>query len=410
MSWRRARVGRLSEDMMDFRVSEQEEAFRAEVRAFFDREFPPEFLQALEAEPLGERKLYDECIRRLAAKGWLGIGWPREYGGMERSMTEQLVYYIEMYLRLPHKVINPVGVATALAAPVLMRFGSDELKSEFLPRILRGGATICLGYSEPTAGTDLVGLQTTAVADGEDYVINGQKSFTTAAEYADYCWLSAKTDPNAQKRSQGISLLIVDMRSPGIKVRGVPTMARYNVNDVSFQDVRVPRRNLVGEENQGWQYVTQALSNERIGFGVEAAILRHTFEETLEYAVGARRGGRLLSQGSTMRQKLAQLAIELEVARLFGARLIWLLEQGIVPYYEASMAKVFITELEQRLANAAMQALGLDAQLQKSSKGVLLGGRVEDSYRYSVMGTIGGGSNEVQRIIMAVAGLGLPRG
>ena len=394
---------------MDFRTTEREEAFRDEVRAFFDVEFPPEFLRELEAEPLEERKLYSECIRRLARKGWLGIGWPREYGGMERSMVEQLIYYIEMYLRLPHKVINPVGVATALAAPVIMRFGSEELKSEFLPRILRGEATFCLGYSEPAAGTDLGGLQTLAVADGDEYVINGQKSFTTAAEYADYCWLSAKTDPDAQKRSQGISLLIVDMRSPGITVRGVPTMSRFRVNDVSFEDVRVPKRNLVGVENQGWRYVTQALSNERIGFGVQAAILRHEFGEMLGYAVRTPRGGRSLSDHPVVRQKLAQLAIELEVARLLGARLIWLLEKGEVPYHESSMAKVFVTELEQRLANTGMQVLGLYAQLQKDSREAPAGGRIEDLYRYSVMGTIGGGSNEVQRIITAVAGLGLPR-
>lgn len=189
---------------MDFKTTEQEEKFRQDVRKFFNEEFPPEFLQDLEAEPEEERKLYNECVHRLARKGWLGIGWSKEYGGMECSVTQQLIYYIEMYLRLPPKVINPVGVATALAAPVIMKFGSAELKKELLPRILKGHAKFCLGYSEPAAGSDLVGLQTTAIADKGDYVVNGQKAFTTAAEYADFCWLSVKTDPNATRRNQGI--------------------------------------------------------------------------------------------------------------------------------------------------------------------------------------------------------------
>jgi alkylation response protein AidB-like acyl-CoA dehydrogenase len=395
---------------MEFRTTEQEEAFRGEVRDFFDSEFPPEFLKDLEVEPDEERGVYDECVRRLASKGWLGIGWPREYGGMERPLTEQLIYYIEMYLRLPHRVINPVGVATALAAPVIMMFGSGGLKSEYLPKILKGEATFCLGYSEPAAGTDLVGLQTRAVVDGDQYIVNGQKAFTTAAEIADYCWLSVKTDPNATKRNQGISLLIVDMQTPGISVRGVPTMSRYRVNDVFFRDVKVPKKNLVGEENQGWTYITQALSHERLGFGVQAAILKHTFEQLLKHACEVTRNGRPLSDDRTIRQKLAQLAIEIEISRLFGSRLIWMLEKGMSTYYEAAMAKVFVTELEQRLANTGMQILGLQGQLKRGSPWAPLDGEIEDAYRYSVMGTIGGGSNELQRMITAIAGLGLPRG
>jgi len=395
---------------MDFRITEKEEVFRRKVQAFFDAEFPPEFLQQLEAELPEERRLYDESIRRLASKGWLGIGWPNEYGGMECSMTEQLLYYIEMYLRLPQRVINPVGVATALVAPVIMKFGSEELKKEFLPKILKGEATFCLGYTEPTAGTDLIGLQTSAVADGNEYVINGQKAFTSAAECAHYCWLSARTDPEAIKRSQGISLFIVDMKSLGITVRGVPTMSRFKVNDVFFNDVRVPEKNLVGEINQGWTYITQALSHERLGFGVLVAVLKHTFDELMEHAKETRRKGEPLCKDPTVQHKLAQLAIELEVARLLAARLVWMLGKGVVPYQESSMAKVFVTELERRLANAGMQMLGLYGQLKKGSKWAPLMGRIEDAYRYSIMGPIGGGPNEVQRMIIAIAGLGLPRG
>lgn len=395
---------------MDFRITEKEEVFRQEMQAFFDTVFPSEFLQQLEAEPLEERKFYDESIRRLASKGWLGIGWPKEYGGMECSMTEQLLYYIEMYLRLPQRVINPVGVATALVAPVIMNFGSEELKNEFLPKILRGAATFCLGYTEPTAGTDLIGLQTTAVYDVNEYVIDGQKAFTSAAECADYCWLSARTNPEATKRTQGISLFIVDMKTPGITVRGVPTMSRFRVNDVFFHNVRVPEKNLVGEINRGWTYITQALSHERLGFGVLVAVLKHTFDELMEYTREMRLKGEFFSNYPLLRHKLSQLAIELEVARLLAARLVCILEKDIVPYQESSMAKVFVTELEKRLANTGMQILGLLGQLKKGSKWTPLGGKIEDAYRYSIMGTIGGGSNEIQRIIIAIAGLGLPRG
>jgi alkylation response protein AidB-like acyl-CoA dehydrogenase len=395
---------------MDFRISETEEVFRQKGQAFFDTVFPSEFLKQLEAEPLEERKLYDESIRRLASKGWLGIGWPKEYGGMECSMTEQLLYYIEMYLRLPQRVINPVGVATALVAPVIMKFGSEELKNEFLPKILRGEATFCLGYTEPTAGTDLIGLQTTAVYDTNDYIINGQKAFTSAAECADYCWLSARTNPEAVKRTQGISLFIVDMKTPGITIRGVPTMSRFRVNDVFFHNVRVPEKNLVGEINQGWTYITQALSHERLGFGVLVAVLKHTFNELMEYTREKRRKGGFFSNYPILRHKLSQLAIELEVARLLAARLVWILEKGIVPYQESSMAKVFVTEFEQRLANTGMQILGLYGQIKKGSKWAPIEGKIEDDYRYSIMGTIGGGSNEIQRMIIAIAGLGLPRG
>ena len=394
---------------MDFRPSEHELVFSQEVRNFFETELPPEFLQALEAEPPGSWRLYRECIQKLASKGWLGIGWPREYGGMERSLKEQLVYYIEMYIRLPPKVINPLGVATALAAPVIIKFGSEELKKEYLPKILKGKATFCLGYSEPTAGSDLVGLQTRAVLDGDDYVINGQKAFTSAAEYADYCWLSAKTNLHAPKRSQGISLFILDMKSPGVTVREVLTLARYSVNNVFFENVRVPKKSLVGEENQGWKYITQALSHERLGFGVQAAILKRSFDEMMEHAREVRRKVMPLSW-RLMRHKLAQLAIEIEVARLLAARLVWMLEKGEVPYQESSMAKVFVTELERCLANTGMQMLGLYGQLQKSCGRTPLSGKVEEAYRYSIMGPIGGGSNEVQRMIIAIAGLGLPRG
>jgi len=394
---------------LDFKTTEKEETFRQEVREFFDKEFPPEFLQDVEAEPEEERKLYNECVRRLAGKGWLGIGWPREYGGMECSVTQQLIYYIEMYLRLQPKVINPVGVATALAAPVIMKFGSEELKKEYLPKILKGQATFCLGYSEPAAGSDLVGLQTSAVAEGNEYVINGQKAFTTAAEYAGFCWLSAKTDTKVAKRSRGISLFIVDMKSPGIAVQPVPTMSKFRVNNVSLNNVRVPKRNRVGEENQGWTYITQALSQERLGFGVQAAILKHTFDELMQYARETYHNSKPLYKEPIVRDKLARLAIELEVAQLLAARVVWMLEGGVVAYHQASIAKVFVTELEQRLVNVGMQILGLHGQLRKGSKWAPLEGKIEDAYRHSVMATIGGGSTEVQRMIIAIAGLGLPR-
>lgn len=386
---------------MEFRFTEQEEAFRKEVREFFSQELGPEYEGWT---PL--QRFRPDFSRKLGKKGWIGIAWPKEYGGLGRPHMEQLIYGEEMlYHRAP---ASAHILAQNMVGPTLINVGSEEHKKEFLPKILSGEVTFCLAYTEPDAGSDLASMQTSAVADGDDYIINGQKTLISFAGEAHYCWLAARTDPNAPKKHRGLSLFIVDMNTPGITVQKLETMFDYAIYEVFFDNLRVPKSALVGELNRGWYYIAQALDHERIFFGAVSAEHRRYFQDLVQYAKETHRNGKPVGEDPIIRQKLAQLAIELEVGRLLGYRLAWLLSKGGVPYAEASMTKVFTTELERRLANTAMQILGLHGQLKEGPQ-VPFKGFMEWWYRFSLLQAVGGGTNEIQRMIIAIAGLGLPR-
>lgn len=386
---------------MDFGFTQDEEAFRQEIRQFLRQELG---LERKERTPL---ELFSpDFSRKLAEKGWLGVGWPKEYGGLGRPYTQQLIYGEEMlYYRAP---ASAHILAQNMVGPTLIAVGSEEQKREFLPRILKGEIVFCLGYTEPNAGSDLANCQTTAVADGDDFIINGQKLFTSFAGQADYAWMTVRTDPNAPKKHRGLSMFIVDMKTPGITVGKLDTMWDYPLYEVFFDNVRVPKTAVVGELNQGWYYLTTALDHERIFMGATVAQHRRLFEDLVQYAKETHHNGKPLSKDPIIRQRLAQLAIDLEIGRLFGYRVAWLLGQGVVPFSEASITKVFTSELERRLANTAMQILGLHGQLEREPRAPF-NGYMEWEYRFSIMMAIGGGSNEIQRIIIAIAGLGLPR-
>ena len=386
---------------MDFGFTQEEEAFRQEIRQFLRQELGPEH-KGRTPQDLFSR----DFSRKLAEKGWLGVGWPKEYGGLGRPYTEQLVYSEEM---MYHKA--PAGahvLAQNMVGPSLIRVGSEEQKREFLPRILKGEIVFCLGYTEPNAGTDLANCQTTAVADGDDYIINGQKLFTSFAGQADYAWMTVRTDPDAPKKHRGISMFIVDMKTPGITVGKLDTMWDYALYEVFFDNVRVPKTAVVGELNQGWHYLTTALDHERVFMGGVVAQHRRLFEGLVQYAKETYRNGKPLSKAPVIRQRLAQLAIDLEVGRLFAYRVAWLLGQGTVPFSEASMTKIFTSELERRLANTAMQVLGLYGPLSEGARAPF-DGYMGWEYKFSLMQAVGGGSNEIERILIAIAGLGLPR-
>lgn len=386
---------------MDFRFTEEEEAFRREVRHFLEQELRPEDQTWGPA-----RSVRPDFTRKLAQKGWLGIGWPKEYGGLGRPYMEQLIYGEEMtYHRAP---TGAHILAQNMVGPTLIQAGGDEHKREFLPRILRGEVVFCLGYTEPGAGSDLASLQTRAIAEGDYYVIAGQKTLISFAGQAHYCWLGARTDPDVPKH-RGISLFIVDMKTPGVTIRPIETMADYEICEIFFDDVRVPKSALVGEPNRGWYYIATALDHERVFMGAIVAGHRRTFEELVQYAKERRQSGKPLSKNPIIRQKLAELAVELEVGRMLGYRVAWLLGKGVVPYHEASVTKVFTSELEQRLTNVGMQIMGLPGLLREGSKWAPLRGYMEWAYRFSILGTIGGGTNEIQRNIIALVGLGLPR-
>lgn len=386
---------------MDFGFTEEEDAFRQEIREFLSTELDPDYKGRTPLDRFSR-----EFTRKLADKGWLGVGWPKEYGGLGRPHTEQLVYSEEMMYSSA-----PAGahiLAQNMVGPSLVRVGTEEQKKEYLPKILRGEQVWCLGYTEPNAGTDLAACQTSAVLDGDEWVINGQKMFTSFAEHADYAWMTVRTDPNAPKRHRGISMFIVDMKTPGITVGSMDSMFDYPLYEVFFDNVRVPKNAVVGELNHGWNYLTTALDHERVFMGGCVAQHRRVFEQMVEYAKTHYRNGKLITEDPIIRQRLAQLAIDLQVGRLFAYRVAWIVGKGVVPFAEASMTKIFTSELEQRIANTAMQILGLHGPLIEGAHAPF-DGYMAWEYKFSLMQAVGGGSNEIERILIAIAGLGLPR-
>ena len=386
---------------MDFGFTEEEDAFRQEIREFLRTELDPDYKGRTPQERFSR-----EFTRKLADKGWLGVGWPKEYGGLGRPHTQQLVYSEEMMYSSAPAAAHIL--AQNMVGPSLVRVGTEEQKKEYLPRILSGELVWCLGYTEPNAGSDLAACQTSAVLDGDEWVINGQKMFTSFAEHADYAWMTVRTDPNAPKKHRGISMFIVDMKTPGITVGSMDSMFDYPLYEVFFDNVRVPENAVVGELNQGWNYLTTALDHERVFMGGCVAQHRRVFEQMVEYAKTHYRNGKLITEDPIIRQRLAQLAIDLQIGRLFAYRVAWIVGKGVVPFAEASMTKIFTSELEQRLANTAMQILGLHGPLIEGAHAPF-DGYMAWEYKFSLMQAVGGGSNEIERILIAIAGLGLPR-
>lgn len=391
---------------MDFGFNEEQERFRVEVREFLQKELTPEFWQGLGTKPPEDQEYSQEFSRKLASRGWLGIGWPQEYGGQGRPYTDQLVCAEEIaYHRAP---ILYHFWAVDLAGPVLIGVGSEDLKKAYVPGILAADINFCIGFTEPEAGSDLASLQARAVADGDDYVINGQKMFISLAHKADYCLLAARTNFEAPKH-RGISLFVLDMKAPGVNVSPTPTMGDMLASTVYLDSVRVNKDALVGEIDRGWYHLAICLDHERIFVGALVARRRRMFDELVEYVRSTRRNGRLLNENPHIRNNLAQIGIELDVGRLLSYRTAWLLERGAIPFAEASMTKILTSELDQCLTNFGVNVLGLHGQLRQGSKWVPLQGRVEQAYRVSILESIGGGTNEIQRSIIALMGLGLPR-
>ncbi len=378
---------------MDFQFTAEQTALRHEVRRFLDEE--------LGDEPAERDGFSPEFSKKLAKRGWIGIGWPREYGGGGMGPVEQMIFREEFV-----GADAPVGyhlTAERQVAPSLLLHGSDEQRSEYIPKILNADISFALGLSEPGAGSDLASVATRAVRDGDDYVVNGQKIWTSLAHRADAIWLVTRTNPDAPKH-KGISILLLDLKSPGIEVRPLINMADgHGFNEVFFTDVRVPARNRVGEEDRGWYLLAEHLDFERSG--IERIVgTRKLFDETLAYVQSlpanhvARRRARLA---------LAQLAIELDLGRLLAYRVAWMQSQGLVPNYEASISKMFGTEWQQRMSRTALAIVGLEGAAARDSSSFAR--RVQRQYLSSVSATIGGGTSEIQRNIIATRGLGLPR-
>ncbi|RMF85310.1 MAG: acyl-CoA dehydrogenase, partial [Nitrospinota bacterium] len=329
----------------------------------------------------------------------------KEYGGEGRSHVEMAIFNEEAgYFHVPMVgyalTVNVVGNS-------IITFGTEEQKREYLPRIARGEILFCQGFSEPGSGSDLASLQTQAVEDGDEYVINGQKIYTSNAHIADYIFLLARTDPNVPKH-KGLSLFVVPMDAPGVSIRPLYTLGGVRLNQTFLENVRVPRKNLIGEKNRGWYHATTALDFERSGAG-RVGYGRRILEMLVQYTKETRRNGQPLSKDPVIRQKLAQMEIELEVARLIAYRVASMQSRGLIPNHEASMSKLYGTEYLKRLANVGMEILGPYSSLQTGSKWVPLRGKIEALARTSLGGTIAAGTSEIQRYIIAGRGLGLPR-
>jgi len=379
---------------MEFRFTPEQESFRGEVRDFIRTEYP----KAREGESF---------TKKLAEKGWLTMSWPVEHGGQGANHMRQLVYNEEMaYHRAPGQTMG-----TDRVGPTIILFGTPEQKEHFLPKIVKDELTWCQGFSEPGSGSDLASLQTRATRDGDSYIVNGQKIWTSNAHRADYMILLARTEPDAPKH-RGITYFLLDMKSPGVSVRPLAQITgRSDFNEVFFEDVRVPANAVVGEVNRGWYVSTATLDFERSGIGRVIGGLRN-YEEVVEYtrATPARdESGKTLWDVQPIRHALADIGLSFRVGRLLSYRVAWMQSRGMVPNYEASMAKTLGTELAQRLARVSMTALGMAGQVM-SGKSAPLDGAVGQHYLATVSLTIAAGTSEINRNIIAQRGLGLPRG
>jgi alkylation response protein AidB-like acyl-CoA dehydrogenase len=388
---------------LDFTPEQQ--ALRKEIRDYYRRLFTPELRAALDAEwhEVGG-PVFRTVVGRMGADGWLGIGWPKRYGGQGRTPLEQFIFWDETYRArapLPVIAINTIG-------PTLMEFGTAEQKAELLPRILRGELFFAIGYTEASAGTDLAALTTRAVRAGDEYVINGQKIFTTHAQDADYVWLAARTDPDAPKH-QGISIILVPTDAPGFSVTPIYTLGGERTNATYYDNVRVPVTNRIGPENAGWRLLTSQLNHERITLAIPGLADR-LLDDVWAWAARtpAPNGGRILDE-PWVQLNLARVYAKLEALKLLNWRSAWSITAGVPNMAEASAVKVMGTEFFVECYRLLLEIVGPGGIIRAGESGALFGGLLEQAYRGATTLTFGGGVNEVQRDIIAMAGLGLPR-
>ncbi len=388
---------------MRYSFTPEVEAFRNEVREFLKQEFPEGPMAGHRDDTESREDAYNYTMgfqKKLAERKWLAMAWPKEYGGGGADHMRQLVYNEEMaYWGAPS-----MNMGIAWVGPSLMLYGTEEQKKQFIPRIANAEDWWCTLYSEPEAGSDLAALQTRAVRDGDDYIINGQKIWTSGGHLADWGWLAARTDPDAPKH-KGITMFVVNMKSPGITVRPLVNMAdQHNFNEVFFEDVRVPATQVVGEVNRGWYHMAVALDFERSGIQAFAGGRRNV-EAMVKLA---KEHPELVRQRETIRHELAERAVEVNVGTFLAYRVATMQAKGLVPNHEASASKLFGSEMSQRIANTGMHLLGLFGELRHGSKHEIVDQATP--YLAAVSATIAAGTSEIQRGIIATRGLGLPRG
>jgi 3-oxocholest-4-en-26-oyl-CoA dehydrogenase alpha subunit len=388
---------------MQISYTPEQEQLRRELREYFAGLMTPEQRERLASTTgeYGDGEAYKQVVRQLGRDGWLAIGWPAEYGGQDRSVLEQLIFTDEAAIAgvpVPFLTINTVG-------PTIMRFGTPEQKERFLPRIAAGELHFSIGYSEPEAGTDLASLRTRAVRDGDDYVINGQKMWTSLIQYADYVWLACRTDPDAP-RHKGLSIIMVPTDAEGFSWTPVRTLPGVTTSATYYSDVRVPVANLVGEEHRGWPLITNQLNHERVAL-TSAAPLLTALADVTEWARATKLGdGRRVIDQEWVQLNLARVHARVEVLKLMNWRIA--AQAGSPGPAAASATKVYGTELTIEAARLMMEVLGANAEVRTGSPGAMLAGRIERMHRSALILTFGGGTNEVQRDIIGAVALGLP--
>ncbi|WP_042356108.1 acyl-CoA dehydrogenase family protein [Bacillus rubiinfantis] len=384
-----------------FDLTAEQQKLKEDIRSYLDKHITLELLEELKDNPDGG-PLWREYIKKLGEDGWLGIGWPVEYGGQGRTPLEQYIFLEEIErtgVNIPFITLETVG-------PTLMKLGTEEQKNYFLPKILKGEVEIAIGYTEPQAGTDLAALQTRAVRDGDSYIINGQKVFTTNAHLADYIWLAARTDPDAPKH-KGISIFLVPTNLPGFSVTPMNLIGERS--NVSYYDnMRVPLSALVGEENKGWEYITTQLSLERLMLSTYSRMER-MLEETINWASKTELDGLRVIDQAWVRDSLAELTVEMEILRLLNYRAAWAHSNEKAAPFRPSMNKVFAAELNQKVFDTCMQIMGMFGQVEAGSEWSVADGYAPEHAKKRLVYLFGGGANDVQRDLVARFGLGLPR-
>ncbi|MCB9374111.1 MAG: acyl-CoA dehydrogenase family protein [Microthrixaceae bacterium] len=383
---------------------EDQQALRQELRDYYAQLLTPEVQEDLH-HAHGVGPAMRAVVRQMGEDGWLGIGWPTEYGGQGRTPLEQFIFFDESMrcgAPVPMLTINTVG-------PTIMNFGTDAQKEHFLPKILKGEIHFCIGYTEPGAGTDLAALQTRAVRDGDEYVINGQKIFTSLASDADYIWLAVRTNPEVKKH-KGISMVVVPMDTPGIEVVPMSLLSEHDINQTFFSDVRVPVDNCVGGENNGWTLVTNQLNHERVTL-CSSGMIESSISEVRQWAQETKLAdGRRVIDQEWVQLNLARAHAKLEFLRLINWKVAWGATEGLpLDVADASSIKVFGTEFYLEAFRLLMEIIGQQAYLQRGSAESILKSRLEMMYRSLLILTFGGGTNEVQRDLIGMFGLGLPR-
>ena len=395
--------------MVEFKDTGEEATFRTVVRDFIGSEYEPrreqirtEGRQAAMFDRTPSMRAWEG---ELAQRGWIAPAWPEQYGGAGLSVMKQFIFNEEMAeARAP----RPGGIAIGMAGPTLITIGTEEQQAEHLPPILSGEAVWCQGYSEPGSGSDLASLQTRAVKDGDDWVVNGQKIWTSGAHRADWMIMLARTDPDAPKH-KGITYFMLDMHSPGVEVRPLVNMTNtHEFNEVFFEDVRIPSRHILGEVDRGWYGAVTTLDFERSSIG-SAVGMRQGVEHVIDFAKENRGSGiSSLGENEETRFALADRYIEAQTAMMISYRIVSMQSQGLIPNYEASMAKLYAMELNQRIQATAMKVMGLYGQLGSGDPYAPRRGRYQYSFLRSIANTIEGGTSEIQRNIIATRGLGLP--